>query len=162
MLENINTLLTECSAKAIQASIQATPSEEIDKDDEVLRQVAAFCAENPADCSGWLCFTDRVEVITGGFDFTAATGRILLNGELACGTKSLHLRQSEKGWIIYRLERTDGGEMLMFEENYLPMRKDMGKLRYEMFWRKEKNSEEQETYRPYASRFAGFTPQGGK
>jgi len=160
MPDKLNSLLADCSSKASQSSLNVISLEKISSPEEALQNVTSFHAENPADCSGWLCFTGEVEEFIGAYDFLKFAGRILLSGELACGAKSLHLRQSENGWNIFRFERVEGGDMLMFEESYVSIRKELGKLRYETFWRKEKNNEELEVFRPYVSRFAGFA-QGG-
>lgn len=160
MVEVLNQILNDCNAQVTAATLKPRLLAVADKPADVLRQVKAFYQQGSAACSGWLCFTDKVEVVPNDFSFADGDDRILLSGELTRGSVSLHIRQSEKGWQLFELTRTEGGEMLMVAESFLSIHKDGQKLHYENYWHKVKNGEESEVYQPFAARFAGF--EGGK
>lgn len=162
MLDKLNTILQSCDAKVTAATLNAKllATVTVDNPADVLKEAKDFYEEVPAACSGWLCFTDKVQIVTDEYRFADGDSRILLSGEMARGDISLHIRQSDNGWQLVELTRSDWGEMLMIQEDFLSIYKEGKKLRYENYWHRGKNKEGLDVYQPFTSRFAGFA--GGK
>lgn len=107
---------------------------------------------------GWLCLTDKVAVIAQGEDFSGFVRGMPLSGEFVAGTKSLHLRQKDDGWMTFAITKAEGGGQMMVRESFIAVEKyGVGRLKYETFWRKESHDS---AFRPYVSRFSGFGKGG--
>ena len=163
MVEALNKILkdSKVTVSAVSLNVPANTPSEITDPNELFEKVKDFFDKAPDTCTGWLCFTDKVEIVPEEFCFAATASGIILSGELARGNESLHIRQSGDGWQLFTLTREDGGEMLMVKEKYLSTLDGGKMLCYENYWEKEKNKDGREVYRPFAARFAGFV-QGGK
>ncbi|NCO65283.1 MAG: hypothetical protein COW32_09925 [Candidatus Aquicultor secundus] len=122
----------------------------ISSHEELLKTVADFV---PA--IGWLCLTDEVLVVDEKFDHSSLQQRIILSGELASGDKSFHIRQADNGWIVVDLERKAGDDQIMIDEAFISTKQELGKLKYETYWKKAEN-DGFEVFRPVVSRFIGF------
>lgn len=134
--------------KVRKATLQVQRTEAADQQ-QVQSRISSFGGE------GWLCLTDKVIILPA--DNEKIVGKIVLSGELANGSKSLHIRQSASGWELHEMISIPDGDQLMLEEEFLSIQdKDM-KLKYETCWRRDENG----TLAPFASRFAGFFTQGG-
>lgn len=163
MVETMHQILNSLNVTVHSATLQAPDKPEqvkIKPPEEVFEKAKAFFESGKDCCNGWLCFTDKVVIVPDEFDFSSGADRIILSGELARGKESLHIRQAGSEWLLVPLTRQDGGDMLMVEEKYLPIRGSR-KLCYETYWKKQKNDDGLVAYRPYAARFSGFD-QGGK
>lgn len=105
---------------------------------------------------GWICLTDKVLTIRNKADLSGIEGKQVLSAELAAGSKSLHIRQNGAVWDLFDMISTDGGEQYLVEEDFIATQSGM-KLIYETYWQKDDIG----TLIPFASRFAGFSNQGG-
>jgi hypothetical protein len=105
-----------------------------------------------APLQGWLCLTDRVIHFCEPSGMPGDNVGIILSGELANGNESLHIRQSEGGWLLTRLIAGRGDDCIVFREQFVSTesgRRD--RLNYEVYWRLENGA-----YKPYAGRFCGI------
>ena len=152
MIKAINAVLQKNDLGCvISASVHITRSELITAHD-VRNAIKAF---TPSE--GWLCLTDEVLVIRKGNTLPSLDGRIILSGELACGTQSIHIRQNGDCWEQYLLERKEDDGQVMVEESFITIPKgEKSKLKYEIYWQ----ADAQGALAPFASRFVGFE-QGG-
>jgi hypothetical protein len=160
MITKLNQILkNENIGSASPTAARVTVQEVLESDAAKLKQIInAFGGKE-----GWLCFTDKVVIINE--QNTLQVDGIILSGELVCGSKSLHIRQSEKGWSCYTIERQDhSNDQLMIEETFLsiPGRGNC-KLKYEIYWKLLPDSTAKHgMFQPYVSRFAGFAASASK
>ncbi len=152
MIEGINAILQKNDLGCVRAASVHVTRSELKTAHDVLTAVKEF-----APSEGWLCFTDEVLVIRKGTLLPSLDGRVILSGELASGTQSIHIRQSGACWEHYLLHRQEGGEQVMVEESFITIPKgEKSKLKYEIYWQ----ADAQGVLAPFASRFVGFE-QGG-
>jgi hypothetical protein len=103
--------------------LEVAARERIEDAGEVRRRLAEFGG------AGWVCFTDRVVELEPGDSLPEG---IPLSAELVDGEESLHLRQTESGWLLVRIRAGGEKDQLIFREQRL--RIGGGRLRYEVAW----------------------------
>jgi len=105
---------------------------------------------------GWLCHTDSVVSLYSADDRAAIKNSIILSGELANSSESLHIRQAENGCSVTRMTTGDGEDCLTCREEYVGVEnKQQDRLQYEVYWKLANGS-----YRPWVARFAGIQKGG--
>lgn len=102
--------------------------------------------------SGWICLTDQVVPLYSSHDLAAVPNGIILSAELAGATQSLHIRQSENGWVATTITVGSGEPCLMLTEQYLStVQKQQLSLGYQLFWKETEGG-----YAPFVARFTGW------
>lgn len=148
--ELIRLLEKETGDRVVEAQV-AVQTESMQTQEKVWEKVRAF-----PFASGWLCLTDKVRPLHSSQDLADITDGIILSAELAGQTQSLHIRQSENGWIATTITVGSGDPCLMLEESYLSTEnKQQDRLQYQVFW---KCSED--VCKPYVARLAGLVKGG--
>lgn len=134
--------------QAPQSRQVAIVSSELRDEAALWSAIAAF-----GDATGWICRPHELVEWPG----SQASGPIV-SAELARDDgKSLHIRQSEKGWTAWHLSEGLGESCMAFRQSYVgtldgqPNRR----LAYVVYWKLHEESEI-EVYRPFAARFAGW------
>lgn len=119
---------------------------------EVVERVEAFAREN-ALLAGWVQTTHKMRPYLK----YEPIKHFLLNAELAGDTKSLHVRQAERGdWLLSYIERVDPQDDASLIETVVYMgRRKFGKLIYEVGWKLLPDASGEPAFQPYLSRLAG-------
>ena len=149
----LNTFNTEDEVTPAEVSIETTRYDDMSA---MKSSLADFRQE-----AGWLCFTDRIERLTSAENIADMDG-VVLSGELCKGNLSLHIRQRDAGWTVFKIEKKqadDAGCVCIpeayisdFEQNKSGREKEI--LRYDVFWKADASG----AMSPFACRFAGFAP----
>lgn len=151
MNEELTKLLkSETGTEVVRETLQAAPRQ-VSEAKDVWNAVREFAGEQ-----GWLCLTDEVLVVKGPADLEKGQGRVILSGELVKGGQSLHIHQTQDGWLLIDLSAGAGQECLKLRESFISTEDKQGlRLNYDVYW-----SLQQGVYAPYAFRFVGFSEGG--
>ena len=103
---------------------------------------------------GWICTTDNAARVPSP---TIGAGP-LLSAEISLGDeRSMHVRYDGTTWRIWELvERLGTGEHLAIDETFLST-EGAARLVYRTWWRLEPEVENMSVWRPFASRFVGWS-----
>lgn len=120
---------------------------------DVANQNAAREELNRFGGEGWVCFTDRVQVLRRG---EALAEGVPLSAELCDGQRSLHLRQAGQAWTAWVIEAVPDPSGVCATRRYVPTRANDLKMsvRYEVFWTPDELRGG--VLKPAVARFAGF------
>lgn len=149
MISKLNNILKAEGISQINSGYaMIEPSENISSHDKLWVRINEFSPKQ-----GWLCMTDRLEIINSTSDIENIEGYILY-GEFASGNRSMHIRQNDHGWEVCIIISNSEGNMLRIKETFLAVdHKEIERLSYEVFWRPDRISG---VFQPYVSRFEGF------
>ena len=163
MIEAINEILKDHNlGEVTRVQLENIPKA-INEQATLQNEISDFI-DGSDDYQGWLCLTDEVIILNKGYDLSSLHKRIILYGELASGEKSLHIRQTDKGWLAVKLTRkqSDDDSFIMYEESYIStdtFSENRFWLNYEIYWKETKDPSGQIVLAPFASRFAGFSKE---
>ena len=108
---------------------------------------------------GWICFTDRVELLDTGESVQGLEG-IPLDGELVVSeTESFHLKHLGDGrWRLYHLRRVNETGAFGSTRSFFLDGDPTRRLTYEVGWDLVPDAFGELVLRPRRARFAGFEP----
>jgi hypothetical protein len=145
------------SASAFRVE-EATPAEIVEGPEKLRETLRGLPVT-----SGWICFTDRVELVED-LEALATLDGIVLDAELASSpSESLHLRHLGDGrWRVSRLRTVKDPGAFGSQRTFFMDGDAQWCFRYEVGWDLVDDAFGESVLRPSRARFAGIQPAGRK